>query len=97
MYYLYITYKFLYIFINFFLLKNSLYIGSEKSVIRIPASRCGRHSTRVSCLNAQDPMCGWDERRERCTIIPSGSKAHWIQEQLKCPDVEIPRKCLYYT
>ncbi|XP_077294549.1 semaphorin 5c-like isoform X2 [Arctopsyche grandis] len=69
---------------------NSLYIGSEKSVLRIPASRCGRHLTRVGCLNAQDPMCGWDERRERCTTIPSGSKAHWIQEQLKCPDVEIP-------
>lgn len=60
--------------------------------MRLPISRCNRYFTKANCLSAQDPLCGWDERREICTTIPIGPKVHWTQDQLKCPNIEIPRE-----
>lgn len=66
---------------------ESLYIGTEKSVVRIPAQHCGRHVTRANCLNAMDPYCGWNDLQQECTSPPDGDplKRFWIQEVNECP------------
>lgn len=66
---------------------NSLYVGSDNSLIRIPSQRCHRHVSMVSCLNSMDPYCGWNELKIACTIAPAGDTLarHWIQNSTECP------------
>lgn len=40
---------------------ESLYIGTQNSIVRIPAQHCKRHGTQPNCLNAMDPYCGWND------------------------------------
>lgn len=40
---------------------ESLYLGSENAVIRIPAYHCARHSSKTNCLSSMDPYCGWND------------------------------------
>ncbi|XP_046396298.1 semaphorin-5B [Ischnura elegans] len=72
---------------------ESLYLGTEShGVLRIPAQRCARHSTRQICMDAADPHCGWDEAREACTPAPGGNTqaAHWSQVITTCPIIGHP-------
>ncbi|XP_039989334.1 sema domain, transmembrane domain (TM), and cytoplasmic domain, (semaphorin) 6D, like isoform X1 [Xiphias gladius] len=40
--------------------KHSLYVAFSSCVIRIPLSRCERHSScHKSCIASRDPYCGW--------------------------------------
>ncbi|TMW52624.1 hypothetical protein DOY81_002278 [Sarcophaga bullata] len=67
---------------------DSLYIGSEQSLIRIPAQHCSRHVSKASCLNAMDPYCGWNELVEKCTAqyLLEHMTKYWLQpKELKCP------------
>ncbi|XP_026272666.1 semaphorin-5A [Frankliniella occidentalis] len=67
---------------------ESLYIGTEWGVMRIPAQHCARYKTRTTCLAAMDPYCGWNELKEACTPAPNRdpSSGHWQQNPLRCPD-----------
>ncbi|KAM4596234.1 semaphorin-6D isoform 4-T4 [Fundulus diaphanus] len=38
---------------------HSLYVAFSSCVIRIPLSRCERHSCQKSCIASRDPYCGW--------------------------------------
>lgn len=75
-------------------LKNadSLYIGTEDAVLRLPAHNCQRHVSKPSCLNAMDPYCGWNELLEACTTAPKGDTLtrHWVQNATECPVISAP-------
>lgn len=66
---------------------ESLYIGTEKSIIRIPAQHCSRHLSKANCLNSMDPYCGWNDLKQACTPPPDGDplKRFWFQYANECP------------
>lgn len=67
---------------------ESLYIGTDYSIVRISAQNCKRHGSRANCLSAMDPYCGWNDLQQKCTPPPDGDtlKRFWFQEANKCPD-----------
>ncbi|XP_055305519.1 semaphorin-5A isoform X2 [Sitodiplosis mosellana] len=71
---------------------ESLYIGTEHSVLRIPSNHCSRHLSRLNCLNAMDPYCGWNDLQQECTPPPDGEplKRFWFQQANECPLVTAP-------
>lgn len=71
---------------------DSLYVGTDVSLIRISAQHCNRHQSRSSCLNSMDPYCGWNELQELCTPPPNGDTLvrHWIQNATECPNLQAP-------
>ncbi|KAB7499904.1 Semaphorin-5A, partial [Armadillidium nasatum] len=66
---------------------NSLYLGTDTRVIRIPTGRCERYKTRHLCLAARDPYCGWDTNILECTTAPENNPLNpsWIQHVIGCP------------
>lgn len=66
---------------------DSVYVGLETGVLRIPTSRCQRHKTKSACHNAMDPHCGWNELLLQCTTAPDHNplSTHWIQSVTECP------------
>ncbi|KAK4320514.1 hypothetical protein Pmani_008631 [Petrolisthes manimaculis] len=71
---------------------NSLYLGTDSEVVRLPVHRCDRYRTRASCLAARDPYCGWDEGRLQCSPPPGRNPfvPTWIQGVIDCPRQEDP-------
>lgn len=71
---------------------NSLYVGTDASVMRISSQHCIRHLSRTSCLNSMDPYCGWNDMREQCTPAPNGNTLakYWIQNAAECPVTTSP-------
>lgn len=71
---------------------ESLYIGTEKSIVRIPASHCARHSSKANCLLSMDPYCGWNDLQQVCTPPPDNDplKRFWIQQANECPTLSSP-------
>ncbi|XP_030372393.1 semaphorin-5A [Scaptodrosophila lebanonensis] len=67
---------------------DSLYLGTDLALTRIPAERCSRHMSQTSCINAMDPYCGWNELVERCTpqLLDPQLHKYWKQAAvLTCP------------
>ena len=66
---------------------DSLYVGTESSLMRISSQHCNRHASKASCLNSMDPYCGWNELIEMCTVAPNGNTLarHWVQNATECP------------
>lgn len=66
---------------------RSLYVGTDRELLRIPADHCRRHVSFDSCINAMDPYCGWNEFEEACTVAPDGDplKKFWKQGVTSCP------------
>ncbi|XP_037041378.1 semaphorin-5A [Bradysia coprophila] len=73
--------------IDFLKETESLYVGSDTGLMRIPAQHCNRHVSKASCLNAMDPYCGWNELQEACTAPPNGDTLarYWVQNSTTCP------------
>ncbi|KYQ51466.1 hypothetical protein ALC60_09464, partial [Trachymyrmex zeteki] len=75
---------------------QSLYVGMEIGLLRIPAIQCYRHRSRQACLNAQEPYCGWNELLMKCAEAPKQNYQynylanHWHQEVTKCPVLTDP-------
>lgn len=71
---------------------ESVYIGTEKAVIKIPAQHCSRHASKASCINAMDPYCGWNDLNEVCTSAPDGNplERFWFQNATECPVLTAP-------
>ncbi|XP_058117992.1 semaphorin-5B [Anopheles ziemanni] len=71
---------------------ESLYVGTDRALMRIPANHCGRHPSRASCLNSMDPYCGWNELQEACTVAPNGDTLakYWVQNATECPVLTAP-------
>lgn len=66
---------------------SSLYIGMDNGLIRVSSARCHRHVSRESCMNANDPYCGWDDLRRKCSTPPDDDPlaSHWYQNANDCP------------
>lgn len=66
---------------------ESLYVGTQNSLLKIPAQHCRRHVSRASCMNAMDPYCGWNDLQSACTPPPNGDTLarFWIQNATDCP------------
>jgi semaphorin 5 len=66
---------------------NSVYIATDREVMKIPADHCIRHTSKESCLNAMDPYCGWNERYETCSTAPNSDPLdkYWKQSVTACP------------
>ncbi|XP_076067589.1 semaphorin 5c-like [Oratosquilla oratoria] len=71
---------------------NSLYVGTDEGVLRIPSQRCSRFRSKAACLGAMDPYCGWDTTRLECTTAPHRNPLDesWIQEVIDCPKTTDP-------
>ncbi|KAJ8681905.1 hypothetical protein QAD02_017697 [Eretmocerus hayati] len=75
---------------------RSLYVGTQSALLRIPTVQCHRHRDAASCVNAQEPYCGWDEHLMRCAPAPHQQIAggyfvnHWQQDLTKCPSLTHP-------
>ncbi|XP_023288888.1 semaphorin-5A, partial [Orussus abietinus] len=71
---------------------QSLYVGMETGLLRIPADQCHRHKKRQACLNAQEPYCGWNEHLMECSPAPHQHYLanHWAQEVTTCPVLTDP-------
>ncbi|XP_044004864.1 semaphorin-5A isoform X2 [Aphidius gifuensis] len=71
---------------------QSLYVGMENGLLRIPAAQCHRHRNRQACLNAQEPYCGWNEHMMKCEMAPNQNHQanHWQQEIKSCPVLTDP-------
>ncbi|XP_069679507.1 semaphorin 5c [Periplaneta americana] len=71
---------------------DSVYIGTEESVMRVPAQHCSRLHSRVACQNAMDPYCGWNELKEQCTPAPNHDplSGYWKQSVTQCPVLTNP-------
>lgn len=59
---------------------HSLYVAFSSCVIRIPLSRCERHShCHKSCIASRDPYCGW-KAPGACERIPPGVVSGYEQD-----------------
>ncbi|KAM3625585.1 uncharacterized protein V6R79_014457 [Siganus canaliculatus] len=59
---------------------HSLYVAFSSCVIRIPLSRCERHSScHKSCIASRDPYCGW-KPHGACERIQPGVLAEYEQD-----------------
>lgn len=79
--------------IDFLKHTESLYIGLDTAIVRIPAQHCARHLTKPNCLNAMDPYCGWNDLQQACTPPPEGDplKRFWMQQvPNECPVASAP-------
>lgn len=71
---------------------NSLYLGTDSEVVRVPVHRCGHYKTQHACLAAKDPYCGWDTNRLECSPPPGKNPfvSSWLQEVMECPRASDP-------
>ncbi|KAL0269384.1 UNVERIFIED_CONTAM: hypothetical protein PYX00_007138 [Menopon gallinae] len=71
---------------------DSVYVGMETGVLRIPTNHCQRHKTKAACHNAMDPHCGWNELLLQCTTAPNRNPLtmHWLQSVTECPLLHVP-------
>ncbi|XP_041838050.1 sema domain, transmembrane domain (TM), and cytoplasmic domain, (semaphorin) 6D, like isoform X2 [Melanotaenia boesemani] len=59
---------------------HSLYVAFSSCVIRVPLSRCERHSScHKSCIASRDPYCGW-KPHGACERIQSGVLTGYEQD-----------------
>ncbi|XP_035508169.1 sema domain, transmembrane domain (TM), and cytoplasmic domain, (semaphorin) 6D, like isoform X3 [Morone saxatilis] len=59
---------------------HSLYVAFSSCVIRIPLSRCERHSScHKSCIASRDPYCGW-KPHGTCERIQPGDLTEYEQD-----------------
>lgn len=48
--------------------QRSLYILAQNTIVQLSAERCSEHGNCSSCLESNDPHCGWCSLEKRCTI-----------------------------
>ncbi|XP_042144868.1 semaphorin-5A isoform X4 [Ixodes scapularis] len=71
---------------------SSLYLGTDKEVLRIILHRCEQYRTEESCLGSMDPYCGWNKHQLSCTTAPQRNPLStvWKQDQTACPESNVP-------
>lgn len=72
--------------------QGAVYIATTGSIYRIPVQRCHRFTTSMACINAQDPYCGWNQRKKQCIPAPDGNvhDNSWEQNVVHCPVLDYP-------
>ena len=80
---------------------ESLYLGTESGLLRVPTSRCKRFKSKAHCISSGDPYCGWNTRTQMCTAAPNNNPgtSYWEQSPngLACPDMNINVRMLFRT
>ncbi|KAH8024126.1 hypothetical protein HPB51_021747 [Rhipicephalus microplus] len=71
---------------------SSLYLGTEKEVLRIFVHRCEQYRSEESCLGSMDPYCGWNKHQLACTTAPhlNPLSLDWKQNHAGCPNSNVP-------
>ncbi|XP_069758823.1 semaphorin-7A isoform X2 [Narcine bancroftii] len=58
--------------------RKILYITTAKELVRLPLVQCEKYDgTCGRCIQARDPYCGWDYKKQKCVPISSNSKNIW--------------------
>ncbi|KAF7240448.1 Semaphorin-5A [Varanus komodoensis] len=66
--------------------QSALFVGLQRSVVKIPLKRCPFYRTRSACVGSHDPYCGWDLVLKKCTPLEESlSMSQWEQSILACP------------
>lgn len=79
--------------LQFLSVSSSLYLATERSVVRIQVERCKRFRTKRACLDAMDPYCGWNSQTGACIAVPNKNPraSYWDQQgPLTCPVADYP-------
>lgn len=69
----------------------SVYVGTDRGVLRVGARRCSRYVSRAACVGAADPYCGWRDTVDACA--PAGlhdHEPHFAQASDRCPMMDMP-------
>ncbi|XP_015927012.1 semaphorin 5c [Parasteatoda tepidariorum] len=71
---------------------NSIYIGTDETVIRIPMQRCERFRSKYDCMSSLDPYCGWNDYSMACATAPNRNPltTFWEQKPIRCPKPNAP-------
>ncbi|XP_054724810.1 semaphorin-5A-like [Uloborus diversus] len=71
---------------------NSLYIGTDHAVMRVPLQRCERFKSKSECVLSMDPYCGWNDFQMACTTAPHRNPliTYWEQKPIECPKPNAP-------
>ncbi|XP_039519829.1 sema domain, transmembrane domain (TM), and cytoplasmic domain, (semaphorin) 6D, like isoform X3 [Pimephales promelas] len=84
---------------------HTLYVAFSSCVVRIPLSRCERHSScQKSCIASRDPYCGWMSHGA-CERIPAAVQTGYEQDVEygntahlgDCHDMELPSSSVTVT
>nr|XP_021490329.1 semaphorin-5B [Meriones unguiculatus] len=71
---------------------RALFVGLSDQVLRVPLERCSAYRSQRACLEARDPYCGWDGKRQHCsTLEDSSNMSLWIQNITACPVRNVTR------
>lgn len=75
--------------------KTSLYVLSRNAIFSLPIENCSAHTNCSSCLESNDPFCGWCSLEKRCTIQNNCQKGtqsapRWLSQYTgqQCIDFE---------
>ncbi|XP_076840019.1 LOW QUALITY PROTEIN: plexin-B1 [Brachyhypopomus gauderio] len=75
--------------------QRHLYIMTSNTVEKRPVAECERHTDCQSCLEAQDPYCGWCVLEGKCGVLSDCRRGsvdgHWLwsfNEEHKCMRVQ---------
>lgn len=66
---------------------QSLYLGTQREVLRVSVHRCHIFYTKEQCMSSGDPYCGWSETKMKCISAPGNNyrSPNWLQtNSTKC-------------
>ncbi|XP_031556501.1 semaphorin-5A-like [Actinia tenebrosa] len=64
-----------------------LYVATNNKLVRVKLSRCERHKNKESCIQANDPYCGWSSGR--CSSWKNRDRnSGWEQSLNRCPSAK---------
>lgn len=60
-----------------------LYLSSDEKLISLDFKSCGRYKNKISCVEAHNPLCGWDEEKQMC--LSTSLSSNLTQDLSACP------------
>lgn len=75
--------------------KTTLYVLSKRAIFSLPVENCSNYTNCSTCLESNDPYCGWCSLEKRCTIQNNCQKGtqsapRWLSQYTgqQCIDFE---------
>nr|XP_033778727.1 plexin-A3 isoform X2 [Geotrypetes seraphini] len=73
--------------------RHSIYLLSEKQVVRVPVESCEQYQTCATCLGSGDPHCGWCILHNKCcrqSVCPRADEPYRFAAELShCVRLEV--------
>ncbi|XP_078080644.1 semaphorin-4F [Mustelus asterias] len=60
--------------------KGSIYVGSTRMVVQLPAVNCSKYANCEDCYLARDPSCSWDAQKLQCVQHESDAAQEMLQD-----------------